>query len=370
MDNNNGTPKKFNWRTLNWTRIAIILIIVGVVLFVVGWFSGGRGVGISFANNRFNLYTSATEHGFPDSFTPIERGGAIRNIYINTTSIPVTVRTTPAGERDGIYLRNVNPDSVTVTREGININTRRTERVIWVFGFHFGYANREIIVNLPAYTSADTLNIRSSSGRVEVHGLSADEAIIRSTSGRITVYELSANLIGINSTSGSLHLNDLQGYSIRAGSTSGSITINRANVTTFLSARSTSGSIRGENLEMRDGHMQSTSGSIRIDRIIWHDLSARSTSGSVQISDGQILGMTASGTEMPIPGSTTLNSTSGRVNLYLLENRENFSYSINTTSGGINVDGFSQGRGRTTGGNGDHEISIRSTSGGVRLQFR
>ena len=317
MDNNEKTPET---RRYNWNKIAVILILAGVALFAIGRLSGARGGGISFSGWRFHVHNESTQ--FENSFTPLP--ARLENISVRTTSISVIIQTAPAGETPGIHLVNVNPESLEAG-DGITIDTRRAERTgwsIWLFNWNFTAARREIRIYLPANAELNEVSVRSTSGSVQIDGLSAEN-------------------ITTDSTSGSLRLNNLQAQT--------------------LYARAVSGSIRGENINISSGEINSTSGSISFGEITWNTLDARSTSGSVRFSDARI--------QDAATGRTSLRSTSGSVHLELREPAAYFSYNMSTTSGTARVNGNNRGRGTSTGGTGAHEITLRTTSGSVRLDF-
>ena len=322
-------------KRFNWSKLALVLILVGLGLYGIGHLADYSGGGIIFDGGRFQIHEASYEANF------IGFSQDIDYVTINTTSIRVIIEPASQGESGGVHLINVEPSVLNISDGRINIDTRPIERRTQFHLFNFNQMRREILIQLPVDAELLDVEVRSTSGSVRIGGVNAD-------------------LIAATSTSGSVRLNDSQALSIRAVSTSGSVHMNNLQAPS-LYARSTSGSVRGESLDILEGELRSTSGSINVSDIIWLNLQANSTSGAVRITNGEVRTNMAS--------TTALQSTSGSANLEIRGNRDDFSYTISTTSGTARINGESHGRGTITDGRGEHTISIRTVSGSSRLNF-
>ena len=296
FNNHYGEPPR---RRFPWVRIALILIALGVGLYAAGTFSGARG------------------GGGPASTEP----GAFQRINVNVSSSRVLIL--PGDSYRVVVPTGRTAPTVNVANGELTIASRPQGRVVH-FGINTSPADHEIRVYLPAGHDLDRIQVRTSSGRIQIDGANADYINANSSSGRVEV----SNLVAAPS---------------------------RVNL------RSSSGRISMENAEVAgDLTLQTSSGRIELDRVAWGDLSARTSSGNINIARGR---------EGTTGGSTTLQTSSGSVNVEIAGSRNDYRYVLNTSSGSMRVDGERyQGR-NASGGNGSDEISIRTSSGSIRLDF-
>ena len=119
------------------------------------------------------------------------------------------------------------------------------------------------------------------------------------------------------------------------------------------------GAIRLENTNFSGGSLTTINGAIRLTDTGWDTLNARSSNGAVDISGGRAGN-----------GSTSVRSSNGRVHLGILGDEDDFSYTITTGNGSIEVNGERQrGTNRVSGGNGAHRIRIQTSNSRANLEF-
>ena len=309
---------------VRWVKLAVILLAVGLCMNVVGWISGARGVGLAFTQGRLRIVSFTGEHEVHTGAMGIPNLNAITEININARSARVIIEPAAHGELLSISLTNISPDTVSHSDTAMRINATDEQTVITIMNFGFANVRREIRLRVPP-EQADSISIVTTSGRIDVEGVNIENLYTRANSG-------SVNLNNINAAQ--------------------------------LSAHATSGAVRGENIHFSTGDLQSTSGAINITNASWDNLTARATSGAVRINDGQINQNYAN-------GQTCLQANSGAVRLALRNSRHDFSYDLNVNSGSIRING-DRISGRTANAaseQGGHAITMRATSGSVRLDF-
>ena len=332
---NNGIPsseiaerKPALPKRVNWNKLALVFILLGAALVGIGSITGTRGGGLYFTNGRFQVLNTVNE----SSFTPIPDGFDLKYVTVNGNSIRVIVEPTPWGRDNGVEVVNVSEHEVKFNDDGgIVVNARNT-------GSHSGWAvmnfsnplRNEIRISLPAGKNLDTLNVTCTSGSIRIDGMNA--------------------------------------HNITAVANSGAIRLNDSQAENFT-ARATSGVIRGDNLRFTDGNFQTSSGGITLSNTHWQNLEVRCTSGVVRVTESQVIN--------PASGTTTLQTSSGGVTLGIRGNRHDYNYSVSTSSGTARVNGESIFNGSidttsnltANAGSGNHQISIRTTSGYARLNF-
>ena len=348
-------------------RFAVLVIILGAVMFGAAWQAGSRGGQISWRDGRPSI--EAFDWGQPGTQEEVYLGAErFHEVYVRTSFENIIIL--PA-DTHRVVLSNTADADVNITNGVLTITTvsrnNRNFNLIMGFGRNVGGAVR---VYLPLEffkfegRAHGSIRERSTSGRIEIDSGLSYLIHATTTSGRIEVRTGAANAghVYLRSTSGSINING--GFSIlSAATTSGRIEVgNNNNDVGHMYLRSTSGRISANNLRQVDRlEARTTSGRIELDNVSWAELNAQSVSGRINISEARV--------SDTIPRSDTrLSTTSGTVNVEIIGERDNFSYAIRTTSGRTRVDGTHPPRtvSRTDRAK---TIDIRTVSGSITLNF-
>lgn len=320
-----------------WGRIAIFLIIVGIALFAAGWASGSRGGRVYFENGlRVETYPLEAVTTNLEAVN-LNLSSNIHTIVVNATSYAIrfvpTSFDTPqivSTENRDIVINEVNGRLYVDSRNsgarvisGINRN-RRSLHIMNIGTFGVSW-------NRDGSTSFMDFNFDFANFMVNNRGGST-----------ITVYVPD------------------RVHQIEARSTSGSVRLENIS-TSRLNLRSTSGSVNVDGGTHENTRLQSTSGSVRGNGYFAGDIYARSTSGGVNIQDSSISHRNT--------GSIHLQSTSGSVRFETAAPISDFRYELSVTSGSVRIDGTSISGRRVNGGSGNVLINARSTSGSIHLNF-
>ena len=304
-----------------WSRLAVIFIILGAALFAAGWLSGARGGRVYFENGlqvaSFPLET--------DENTPLDlrlNSADIHSISITTTSRAIRIQpTTDAVPRVTSNTRGV---TLSETNGHLSIDTSRLDRINFMNVGFFG-------VSWQRGSGARALDFNFS-----------PRAIFANAGNAITVYVPSGvQVVEARSTSGSVRINDVS--------------------TQALNLRSTSGSVHVEGGVHGDTQLQSTSGRVRASGTFTGNIYARSTSGGVQVEDHNPSHLDT--------GRIDLQSTSGSVRFETRAPISDFRYELSVSSGSMRLDGNRLDGRSASGGTGSTPINARSTSGGIHLNF-
>jgi len=312
------SPSPIKPRRTPWNRIALALILIGIGMFATGWISGSRGGSIVLEGGRLRIATAGNENIITNM--GISNSTSITEIYINTTSAAVVIVPTHSqNQLLNLQLTNLDP-TIDYSGNRLSIDTRNTEstRRIQLISFGFTSFRREI--------------------RLEIPQDQMDSIRITSTSGRIRIEDVNAAHIETRASSGNIRLNNVQAET--------------------LNARSSSGTIRGENLNFYDGHLQSSSGRINMSDISWYHLNVQTSSGRILVTDADIR-----------QGETRFQSSSGSTTLNVRRSQNGLHYTLSTNSGSIRTNDQRASRGTIEGGNGDSQVSIRTSSGSIRLEY-
>jgi len=292
MENNGRKTKR-----IPWIGVALALILVGAIMFGIGWVSGSRGGSLLIEDGRLRVIPNRPGE-IESRFVEIPDGDMITEIRISATSATIAVVPASLGAPPGVRFTNLDA-SVELLGNQLIIDTRGHE---WRRGFQildFGLFSlpREITVYIPAGL-VGSVRIASTSGSIHMDGVSATVLEVRSTSGSVNGRNLSFTNGTLESTSGSININDVSWNNINVQTTSGRIRITGADIR--------EGSTR----------LQVTSGNINLEvngRRNDFTYSFTSVSGSVRVNGERLRGRTGTGGggEHPI----TMNVTSGNIRL-------------------------------------------------------
>ena len=292
MENSGRQPKR-----IPWNRIALALILLGAIMFGIGWVSGSRGASLLIEDGRLRVIPNRPDE-IESTFIEIPDDDRFTNIHISATSATIAIVQAGPGEPLGVRFSNLHAGVEHLDNQLI-IDTRDHERRrgFPIMDFDFFASPREITVYLPARL-ADSVRITSTSGSIHMDGISATMLEVRSTSGSVNGRNLNFANGSLESTSGSININDVGWNNINVQTTSGRIRVTGANIR--------EGSTR----------LQVTSGNINLEvngRREDFTYSFTSVSGSVRINGERLRGRAGTGGrgEHPI----TMNVTSGNIRL-------------------------------------------------------
>ena len=236
----------------------------------------------------------------------------IREIEIVAGTFKVDVQGT-RGRTTSLEVRN-KPDNFQV------LHSRSGDRLeIWVER-KFSFLNRlhrgELVLRVPGDTE---LQIRTSTGTIDVRNITTDRLSVDTTTGRITLEEISASM-SVETSTGTVEILDSAGrFDIR--STTGKIELRRA--TGNVAAESSTGHHSYEDL-IGDLVIRSTTGRIEIDGM-QGTLDLRTSTGG---QDGRGIVLT---------GDSSFESSTGRIRMDFAGNIEQFEFDLRSTTGSLRV---------------------------------
>ena len=305
------------------TSPRMVSLILALVLIAIGGFIlFGRSIGDGYEHAE--KYTA----GDTSLSSPVE------NLDIHWTSGSLTVEYYDGSE---ILVRETSPRSLSEDdklRWWLDGTTLRIQfRKGGFRWFSFSSPEKALTVSLPKGLRLVSADIQATSADVRLPDLAADRLNLQSTSGDITA-AADANQLSAVSTSGSLQITLGSVDTVSLSSTSGGLGLTAQDASS-VSLSSTSGAVAASLDSAKKLSASSTSGGIVVALRAFEDLSVSATSGDV---------------------SASLPSAPG------------FTGAVSTTSGDFTSEIPLEKDGSTyTCGDGSARISIRTTSGDVRL---
>jgi len=313
----------------NWGRIAVKLIIIGLLLFAVGWATGARGGRVYlFGPGGFSIVAN---HTSSDTTLPSA---------INLTAENVVHSLTVNASSGSIQLYATDSDRLQVagSRRGITINEDSG---------HFYLDARNTTTHI-GIIGGNNLGVNIVRGRE--HGHNQYTAIEFNFDRRNFTRQIGSGVrIYVPSSV----------QNIYAHTRSGSVLISDIS-TNQLHLQTRSGSVRLEGGTHANTHLETSSGGIRANGRFTGDITANTRSGSVRVYDYN---------SSQVNNTVRLYARSGGVRYYSSAPRSNFSYNLSVRSGSMRIDNNRLSGRDYSGGSGNSEVIATTRSGSIQLNF-
>jgi lia operon protein LiaG len=274
-----------------------------------------------------------------DGISNVELRGSYVGVYVaGTTSSTLSF--------DG-YIKGDTDDVIEYSRSGnsLKIWVTSNSRNGWSWNNN---TSAKLELKLP--NGVDLL-LTNSSGSVKVENLQNGDYEIGASSGSLEINKIVGDLVA-NTSSGSIELGDVKGRT-SVKSTSGSLRISQ--ITGDLNYKSTSGSVAISNIASAEIKGQSTSGSQRLTNVSG-GINLSSSSGSIN------------GSGVSLERNSYFESTSGGINLTVLNDLEKLQFDAKTTSGGIKIGTVKSDRRLELGGSAGSRVTLIATSGSITVR--
>ncbi|MGE8203139.1 DUF4097 family beta strand repeat-containing protein [Heyndrickxia sp. NPDC080065] len=243
------------------------------------------------------------------------------------------------------------------------------QKINWGLTF---YKSIKLNVKLPE-KMYQTLNVKTSSGKLTITDFQADNATIQSTSGDIKIEDGEVNNdLSIEATSGQIKAIKNRANNMSLKATSGDITSDNGRAAKNFSIHVTSGKVQATNNEAEKVTMKSTSGDINIQQLSAKDSKISATSGTIDIDDisGTIIANASSGDIEIGPneqiGNTDIETTSGGVKIKTKQKSIPFTFDFKGSSGVGDVNVI----GATYTEKSEHDMVGKIGSGKIQLKVR
>lgn len=241
---------------LNIKKISIWLSIIMTVSFILA----GISFVIEFMINNNKKETINIEKSF--------NAKSLKSISICTSTIPINILPNDSDQvKIHIYGKSIMPIpdiEIKNSLDGSDLNIIVKEKFVLNFCvFSEIYRNVKLEAFIPEKIF-DALNVKCSSGDINLSKIKAKENTFDLSSGDININDLNGNL-DVNCSSGSIHVKNLKG--------------------TEVNLRNLSGDTHIENLESKNLSIRLSSGNIKTDEINSKNTSIKNSSGSVELNN-------------------------------------------------------------------------------------
>lgn len=315
------------------------LLIIAVVILTIGLI----GIGLTYKNAGTSIFSFNTVTIEQEKLV---NGKDFKEFMIDTASTDVSV-TQNEGEDiiirlDGSVSKKLKDNySIVVEENGdqLRIYTKAKNKTRLYIGIQI--VNLTLNVSVPA-KYYEQLDIKTSSGEINVEDIKSNNANFHSSSGEIEIYNIKVDdRLAISASSGEIDVNSSEVNRMNLSASSGYITIEDVNGT--------------------DTEISTSSGDVTA-KNIKGDMVTNTSSGSITINNDQVM------------GNIQAKASSGNVNVSFEETPQSLAIRFRGSSGSakINMDGISYDRNEKNDvigsiGSGEYTLDVRTSSGKFRL---
>ena len=222
----------------------------------------------------------------------------------------------------------------------------------WGVNLDKGYVK----VYYPSGTVFTDITLNSSGGEIELPRANVADLNITSSSGGINASAEGNNYAAIESSSGDITFSD-NGGKVNIKSSSGKVRAETNNCGAVDVTTSSGGvTLTGKGDAATRLSVNTQSGRIDASGVSWRDVTTRSTSGRTTIS-GELL------------GETSVETSSGAVQISVDGSLSQYGYNLRPGSGSIYLNGERMTKPALSSGAPGNNISVVTSSGGIRIDF-
>jgi DUF4097 and DUF4098 domain-containing protein YvlB len=342
--------------------IAVIAIAVGLVSGGVGYALGGMQ-SVSIGKDGIKLIDKAEEGRWvtvDETFDPAE----VTKIVIDLDMIDNLI----IRHGDSLNVTGKNREyngGLTVALDaGVLTASSKKDKLVWSL-FNLGDIGvpenkSNLTITLPDDTDISSVKIRLSFGDTKISDINADSLDVKSDSGRIDVAGALSKSVNIAADFGDIKVSDINAENLTIESDSGRIDASGLNLSDLLKIRSSFGDVTVDGSDICSLDIGSNSGEVNATNVsVSERLKIESDFGDVTIS-----GL--------LSGKSTIESDSGEVKLTLRNAPDELSVSLHTDAGGVRLNGESKGGTYSADAKGENEskLTVNADFGGIRLDFK
>ena len=366
------------------------LLVAAIIVLAAGAVSVGAAFAVGASNRETwagidaklraaqGFYDTAKEESFTfaaDKFTSLD---------FSLTNRDLTIEQGTGEEFELTYTANYDNEFTCEAKDGaLTLKQNKNDKksilgyvidVNWIMGFFDGWDNigYKVKLTVPAgFDKFENVNIKSTSGFINIGNIKAKSAEIKCSSGDITLNKLAVDeKLYVKTTSGFINAESVSAQSIEAECSSGDIKLAELTVSEMLYVKTTSGFINAESVSAPSIEAECSSGDIKLAELtVGERLYAKTTSGFVNIGntkaesaeikcssgDLRVNNLTAARLDAElISGFVSISASDIKMSVIKVSSGDvsfknmpftsaQAAFSVKTTSGNIRIDGNKNG---------------------------
>ena len=346
----------------NWWKLAIGFIAAGTLMFGIAFGLGSRGGSLSMDGNGIHLTSFSNGSGENNEMVVIDEKSLAEFSSIEVSGFSEKIHLVPS-DHYGLEMRTTEENGLKWDVSGGKLTVKRNAQSgfqIDLINIDLGvFGDRYVTVYYPQGANFDDIKIDTSSGSVDVSGLTAKNISINVFSGDVNAdVTLENGNVSIDTSSGDVKFKSAGnankvGISAFSGNVSADV-----NDCTELQIGTSSGDITAKSSGQTETKLDISafSGSITANGNTWRDLKSDTSSGDIDIS-GRLM------------GKSVVNAFSGDVKISVKGSPSEYGYNLESFSGRIRIDGNKLGKSAQSNVTGANTITVDTSSGDITINF-
>lgn len=331
---------------------SLCLILVGLVLASIGYFSGGK---TQLIKNKIGYSIKGDYKRISEK----EKLEEFKNIQINANYLDnIEIVKGEEYKIEVDYSERIDKINYKVENGNLIVNQFSSNK--GEIGFDFGFINKEpdyIKIYIPKNKNMKDLVIESKNSDLKVEDIDGDNVSILCNYGEINLNNMLSNYISIKSKNGDIDMKNVKSSSLKVVNDYGDTSFESINSNDFI-VNIKNGEANINDIEvLQNFNIENDYGEVDIADSKLNKLKAIILNGDININNSIIV-------------DSNIENSYGEVN-YLTKNSEkSYNYSLSCSYGDININGKELGETLEKSNNANSNININSKNGDINLNFR
>lgn len=334
------------------SRISLILIGIGSILALTGFFMGGK-LGIVRDNSKFKVFDSK------DTVIKNEELSFFKSIDIASNFNNIDIIKSDRYAIEMQYEKDNSEVNYTIKDEKLIIEESKVKNKGINIDFRIGDSHipRYIKVYVPSGVDLDSIDVKSDNANITMKDISASDILLHCGYGNINAENINTDTVNVEMNNGNMNIKKLNSNNNAVlKNLYGNIQINDS---TFnkLSNDVNNGSLNMENTSIDNGIINNKYGNIKSHSLTTNGLQIKSDNSKIDL-DGEF------------KGNTSIKSDYGDVKVKTNIPQELYNYSVSCEYGNIKIGKEKFENNIKINNNKENSIDIVSNNGNINIDFK
>lgn len=350
------------------TIIASCMIVLGILLAVIGFFSGARFSIIS-TNDGLKVWSPEDREIETFPLTDFSR--------VNGNLMDADIEIIPSDEYKLEIERQKDKEITHTVKNDTLIIEDKEQKVNQLFMINLSLTaipKTVIKIYVPKEKQFSEISLESKFGDIRLEGIASDSVNINTNDGDITFNSVNSNELKIVNAFGDITGSKVTAKDLMIEMNDGDIVFNDVD-SNKLNVKNKFGDITGNKLEIKDLIIELTDGDVVFDEINAESAVLNNSYGDTKLGNLTSHGLNIKGQDGDIEiqglllGTSAIHSSYGDVSLQLLNKESELSYTIENKFGDITVNNNQFESKATHNANANDKLDITSNDGDVNITF-
>lgn len=329
------------------TIIAVSMLIIGIPLAIIGFFSGAH-LSLTRGTDGFKIYDTSERK--QETFEL----DAFKNIDSSLANADISI--IPSNSFKVVIDRNDDEEIThSLENETLVISEKDTNKQKYTFNFGFtGWRPTIVKIYVPHKTNLSKISLFTTSGDIKVSNIKSDSLAIDTNYGDVVLDNITTNENTISLKDGDVLANDIISKKFILKTLYGDLALNHVQ-SDLIEVTSNDGDVTFDNVNTKENQTKTNYGDITFRNYT-------SSGSTIQTDDGDII------IEGTLKGDTSINSIYGDINLKLTNSRGGLSYSVTNSVGDIIIHNRTYSHNYEKDNNTKDKLKVKATDGDIIIK--